>query len=81
MLTTELENAINRWDASDMDELMEPEATLVKAARTLDVLHKGIDPDRLIDAVKFGHYPDSSGEYLLYVARLVKSALGITEDE
>lgn len=32
-MATELQAALKRWDASDMDELMEPEATLIKAAR------------------------------------------------
>ena len=29
-----LEDAIKEWDGLDMDEGMEPEATLIKAART-----------------------------------------------
>ncbi len=29
----ELQGALNEWDSLDMDELMEPEATIVKAAR------------------------------------------------
>ena len=80
-MSTELAKAIKQWDSLDMDELMEPEATLVKAARAQETLHKAIDSARLNDAVSFGHYMDSSGEYLLHVARQVQTALGVTEDE
>lgn len=80
-MTTELENAIKQWDASDMDELMEPEATLIKAARTQEALHKAIDPKRLNDALQFGHITDSDGDYLRHVAIQVATALGITPED
>ena len=75
-----LQDAIKRWDSLDMDEGMEPEATLIRAARAQEALHKAIDLTRLNDGVKFGHITDSDGDYLVYVAQQVQAALGITED-
>ena len=76
-----LEAAIREWDSLDMDEGMEPETTLVKAARRQEALHKAIDPKQLSDGLKFGHITDSDGDYLRYVAKQVQIALGVTEDE
>ena len=38
-----LKDALKEWDSLDMDEGMEPETTLVKAARRQEALHKAID--------------------------------------
>ena len=71
-----LKDALAEWDSLDMDELMEPEATFVSAARILVT----IDPLRLDEGLKFAHITDSDGDYLKYVATQVAAALGITED-
>ncbi len=71
----DLSDALRQWDSLDMDELMEPEATLVKAARTQEVLYKSIDLHRLSDGLKFAHITDSDGDYLRHVAKQVAAAL------
>lgn len=59
---------------------MEPEATLIKAARAQNALCKTIDSHRLSEGLKFAHITDSDGDYLRHVATQVQTALAITED-
>ncbi len=51
----------------------------VEAARKVANLHESIDLDRLEEGLRFAHITDSDAEYLVYVARQVQVALGITE--
>ena len=76
-----LGDAIREWDSLDMDEGMEPETTLVKAARRQEALHKAIDTKRLSNGLEFAHVTDSDAEYLVYVAQRVQAAIDPPEDE
>ncbi len=51
---------------------------LAKAARKYANLHESIDLDRLDDGLEFAHITDSDGDYLVYVAKQVQLALGVT---
>ena len=79
-----LDAALERWEGWELGDTLRDMGTMdtiLEAARKYANLDESIDLDRLSDGLEFAHITDSDAEYLVYVARQVTAALGITEDK
>ena len=79
---SELQDAFDAWETRPIRDGVDDEALeiIVEAARKYANLHESIDLDRLSDGLEFAHITDSDAEYLVYVAKQVQLALGVSED-